>query len=89
MYVFGGYSFTAVNTLNTVYRYDVSADTWSTLGAMPQREIVASAVYYPPTNKIYLFGGSDRDLQMVWDTTYVYDIATDTWSSGPTMPATS
>ena len=57
VYVFGGYSFTSVATLDTVYRYDPAANSWSTMAPMPTRALVASAVYYPPTNKIYVFGG--------------------------------
>ena len=60
-YVFGGYHFPAApgSTLDTVYRYNIATDTWTTLEApMPSAALVASAVYYPPTNKIYVFGGS-------------------------------
>ena len=81
-YVFGGYSFTSVATLDTVYRYDLGTDTWSTMAPMPTRALVSSAVYYPPTNKIYVFGGSQRDESIVLDTTQIYDIASNTWSSG-------
>ena len=73
--------------MDNVYRYDPVANTWSSLAPMPQRAIVSAAVYYPPTNKIYVFGGSDRDLQVVFDLTQIYDIATNSWSMGPTMPA--
>ena len=77
-YYFGGYSFTLIQTVDTVYRYDPVADTWTTMAPLPQAEIVAAAVYYPPTNKIYVFGGSDRDAQIVFDLTQIYDIATNT-----------
>ena len=95
VYVFGGYHFPAVpgSTLNTVYRYNLATDTWTTLSAsapMPNAALMASAVYYPPTNKIYVFGGSTRtpDPVVIYDVTRIYDIATNTWSMGPTMPAT-
>ena len=57
---------------------------------MPQAALVGSAVYYPPTNKIYVFGGSTRtpDPVVVYDVTRIYDIATNTWTTGATMPAT-
>ena len=86
-YYFGGYSFSTIQTVNTAYRYDPVADSWTTLAPLPQAEIVGAAVYYPPTNKIYVFGGSDRDAQIVFDLTQVYDIASNSWSMGPTMPA--
>ena len=53
---------------------------------MPQKALVAAAVYYPATNKIYVFGGSDRDLQLVFDLTQIYDIATNSWTMGAAMP---
>ena len=86
LYVFGGYSFTAVQTVTTVQRYNPVTNSWTTLAPLPVGSIVAAAVYYPPTNKIYVFGGSDRDAQLVFDTTRIYDIATNTWSLGATMP---
>ena len=87
-YVFGGYSFTSIATLDTVYRYDLATDTWDTMAPLPTPELVGSAVYYPPTNKIYVFGGSQRDQAITLDTTQIYDIASNTWSSGATMPGT-
>src|SRR5437870_2766473 len=65
LYVFGGYSFTSAQTLNTVYRYNPANDTWSTLAPMPTGTLVSSAIYYQPTNTIYVFGGAERDLQIV------------------------
>ena len=56
------------------------------MAPMPQAALVSAAVYYPPTSKIYVFGGSDRDLQLTFDVTQIYDIATNTWSAGQTMP---
>src|SRR5262245_9912708 len=61
VYVFGGYHFPAApgSTLNTVYRYNIATDTWTTLSTsapMPQAALMPWAVYYPPTNKIYVFG---------------------------------
>ena len=52
------------------------------MAPMPQPSLIASAVYYPPTNKIYVFGGATRspDPIVIYDTTLIYDIATNTWS---------
>jgi len=47
---------------------------------------MASAVYYPPTNKIYVFGGSDPDAQTVNNLNQIYDIASNTWSTGTPLP---
>src|SRR5205823_4518365 len=53
----GGYSSSQRIRLNTFYRYDPVANSWTTLAPMPDAASSASAVYYPPTNKIYVFGG--------------------------------
>ena len=45
---------------------------------------MASAVYYPTTNKIYVFGGWNG--VTAFTTTRIYDIATNTWTTGPAMP---
>src|SRR5512132_2705358 len=36
-YVFGGYSFTSIQTLDTVYRYNPATNAWSSLAPLPQR----------------------------------------------------
>src|SRR4029453_4771122 len=38
----------------------------------------------PPTNKVYVFGGWDG--VQAYTTTRVYDIATNSWTTGPPMP---
>ena len=91
VYAIGGYHFPEAvgSTLNTVYRYTPGTNTWTTMAPMPQPSLIASAVYYPPTNKIYVFGGATRtpDPVVIYDTTLIYDIATNAWSAGATMPA--
>ena len=85
-YVFGGYSFSTGTTLNVVNRYDPVANTWTPLAPMVDANALASAVYYPPTNKIYVFGGEDVGSAVVSAATRIYDIATNTWSAGANMP---
>ena len=46
----------------------------------------ASAVYAPNVNKLFVFGGDDPTTGTVVNTTRIYDIATNTWSSGAAMP---
>ena len=46
LYVFGGYSFTSAQTLNTLYRYNPTTDTWTTLAPMPVGTLMSAAVYY-------------------------------------------
>ena len=42
-------------------------------------------MYYPPTNKIYVFGGEDAPGDN-FNNTQIYDIATDSWTAGAPMP---
>ena len=46
----------------------------------------ASAVYAPNVNKLFVFGGDSPNTAIVVNTTRIYDIATNTWSSGTPMP---
>ena len=74
-------------TLNTMYKFVPSTNTWSTLGSFPAPgAIMASAVYYPPTNKVSVFGGEDAVSGQNYNTTRIYDIATNSWSTGAPLP---
>src|SRR5438876_285848 len=86
VYEAGGYSFNSGNTLSVFNRYDPVADTWTTLSDMPTAAFMASAVYYPPGNKIYVFGGEDANSGVNYNVTRIYDIASQTWSTGANMP---
>ena len=80
VYVFGGAGYDT-----SAFRYDPATNTWTTLADMPTGAFGASAVYYPPTNQIYVFGG--LLFGNTTDTTRIYDIASNSWSIGPPMPA--
>jgi len=82
----GGYSFSQANTLSVLNRYDPVTNTWTTLAPMPTSAMMASAVYYPLGNKIYVFGGIDHDSLLVYNVTRIYDITSNTWSTGANMP---
>jgi hypothetical protein len=85
-YSAGGYSFSSGGTQAVVNRYDPVNNTWSSLPDMPQGAIMPVAVYYPPTNKIYVFGGENGDTAENFNITRIFDIATSTWSTGADMP---
>ena len=85
-YFAGGYSFSFPGTVNVFNRYDPATDTWTPLAPIPTGAAMAVGVYYPPTNKFYVFGGAEFDSGTNYDLTQIYDIATDTWSSGAPMP---
>src|SRR2546423_6646021 len=53
---------------------------------MPTAAFMASAVYYPPGDKIYVFGGEDADSGVNYNVTRIHDIASQTWSTGANMP---
>ena len=79
-YYAGGYSFSSCTT-NVLQRYNPATNTWTTLataGCMSE----ASLAYSPTTNKLYLFGGADFVQRTVYNTLYIYDMSTNTWSTG-------
>jgi N-acetylneuraminic acid mutarotase len=47
---------------------------------------MASGVYAPNVDKLFVFGGDRTDTGTYVDTTRIYDIATNTWSTGAKMP---
>jgi len=53
---------------------------------MPTAAFMASAVYYPATNRIYVFGGEDAISGTNYSVTRIYDVATGTWTTGTNMP---
>ena len=74
-------------TLDTFYRYNPVNERWDTYPPpMPAAEAKASAVYYPATNSIYVFGGVNSSTDVVTDATRVFDITANTWSSAANMP---
>jgi N-acetylneuraminic acid mutarotase len=96
VYVAGGWSsLNPFSELATLYKYVPSTDTWSSLNLMPDRNGGASAVYYPPANKLFVFGGEipligkltpDGGRYEISAKTRIYDIASDTWTVGQPMP---
>jgi len=83
-YAAGGNSLTPPNLTNGMYRFDPVADTWATMTPTADAFTWGSAVYYPTTHKVYVFGGWNGSVAL--DRTRIYDIASDKWSAGPPMP---
>jgi hypothetical protein len=76
VYVMGGTSDAGgLTPTDTNYRYDTNSNTWATMAAMPATLMSLNGVEI--NNKIYLPGDANTA------TTYVYDIATDSWSDIP------
>ena len=87
-YAAGGYSTSTGTTLDTFYRYNPVNERWETLlPAMPDAVAMASAVYEPTTNRIFVFGGFDPNTGVFSDATRVFDLTTSTWDSAASMPA--
>ncbi len=70
-------------------RYDPANDTWTAIAPMPQALRGLSAMT-DGNGHLFIFGGSSTlDDSGVRDTTYRYDIATDSWSTvGPMLVGT-
>jgi hypothetical protein len=83
----GGYSFTTSTTINEFGKFNPATNTWTPLAPVPDiNNGEASAVYAPNVNKLFVFGGEEFNSQLVVNTTRIYDIATNTWSTGAPMP---
>ena len=83
IYVVGGK--TPTGPQSTVYKYDVSAGTWSTVA-----DLVGPAVENPAivavNGRLYAFGGSSSPFSGAVARSAVYDPASDTWTSLPDIP---
>src|SRR5205085_3919098 len=83
----GGYSFSVGDNINEFGRFDPIANVWTALAPVPDlNNGDASAVYAPNVNKLFVFGGEEVTLATVVNTTRIYDIATNAWSTGAPMP---
>jgi N-acetylneuraminic acid mutarotase len=83
----GGYSFSVGDNTNEFGKFDPVTNTWTSLAPVP--DIInaeASAVYAPNVNKLFVFGGDSPNSGEVVNTTRIYDIASNTWSTGTPMP---
>ncbi len=64
--------------------YDISTDTWETKGTIPYKKMCAGLVSL--NNKLYFFGGSERDMSPFYDTIYEYDPTTNILTLKKSMP---
>ena len=82
VYVGGGYNNGA--TRNDLLRYDPVNNSWMPLASSPDHHTQSQAVYFK--GKLYNMGGNVGDLSHVSNTTRIYDIATNTWTTGSRCP---
>jgi hypothetical protein len=84
IYMFGGANSSA--TVTSTYRYTPSTNTWTALASMPVAVFEAAAAA-TSNGKIYVFGGEpSSDKTTSTNATRIYDIATNSWSTGANMP---
>src|SRR6266540_2896737 len=84
----GTFAYTAGGSSNdevtdAFYRYDPIEDAWTVLPTISEAISSAKAVYVPTTNSIYVFGNFHPTLG---DTVHIYNVDTQTWSTGAPMP---
>ncbi len=81
LYVFGGVGLPR----ESLEIYDPNTDTWSDGADLPSGRGSAAAVTDPTGHKIYLLGGYLTGAAGDGITVFIYDIDTDSWSTGTPM----
>ena len=84
MYCAGGF-LNQTGPTDATYSYDPSSDTWTPLASMVGPRYAIHGVYAPNVNKFYVFGGIDENF-VAQPTTQIYDVASNTWSTGTDYP---
>ncbi len=84
-FVYAGGGFDSFGTThNELQRYDPVGDSWTPLAPSPDQHSASQAVYF--NGKIYNIGGFGAAFQPT-DTTRIYDIGMNSWTTGAPMPA--
>ncbi|KAF8975262.1 hypothetical protein BGZ46_009293 [Entomortierella lignicola] len=89
MVVYGGLSNPAIIplvVLSDVYILDTASKTWLKGTSAPTTEARQGASCAVSNNQLIVWGGWDVSYNSVKNTTLVYDLKTDTWTSGYTAP---
>lgn len=72
--------------VSNVYKYTPSTNTWVAVAPIPQKVFEAAAAA-TPNGKIYVFGGEPSTAGGTsTNATRIYNIATNSWSTGASMP---
>ena len=77
----GGANNNPISEVDTMWRYNPAANTWTTLAPLPHAVQNAGAGY--ANGQIYVAGGYYYSPLSYLQ---VYDVASDSWSEGPSMP---
>lgn len=73
---------TSASAKDTLFRYDPTANTWSTLASMPAARTQGALVAVG--SKLYYLGGVDSS-GVTQPTVYIFDTAAGTWTTGPAL----
>lgn len=85
IYMIGGFTQTGAISNITTYRYDVASDTWTLLANMLNANGLSYAAAVTVNNFIYLIGGKDGSSGNAVNTTYQYNIQSNSWKTLKTM----
>ena len=84
-YTFGGY-YRGLQATNLTQRYDLAANTWTTMAPMPLPTTHTAAAV--AGTAVWIIGGFVGSYPgVVTDAVQVYDTRTDTWRLSPALPA--
>lgn len=86
VYVIGGNDGTRDTA--DLQRYDPATNSWSLLAPLPAGRYSGDGAVVL-NGKIYLPGGWTTSPPLPWSTLFIYDIATNVWSTGAAMPSLS
>jgi N-acetylneuraminic acid mutarotase len=85
VYVWGGSTYPGFVNIDTLIAYDPGTNTWTTLASANTGGLGNLGAVSPyGTGKLFVTDGGDNNL-IASSTTHIYDIASNTWTSGPTM----
>ena len=82
VYVYGGQTSTG-GVLNDLWRWNPATETWTQLANMPTAKGNIQGAYW--NGKIYVPGGFAAGVHITENA--IYDVATNTWSTGAPLPA--
>ncbi|MGB1873953.1 MAG: Kelch repeat-containing protein, partial [Akkermansiaceae bacterium] len=86
IYAFGGFFNTSLDATLQSHVFDPATDEWTRLADMPAKITHSIPVY--DGNTVWLVAGFDGDNPGVAvSDVYKYDVANDSWSQGPSLPA--
>ncbi|CAE7637261.1 Lztr1 [Symbiodinium sp. CCMP2592] len=82
LYVFGGWGDSPIRSLNDLYRYSISANSWTQLspgGSIPSARNGHGMAFSQIDNELYVFGGENATGYL--NDLYRYTISADAWTA--------